>query len=59
MTSPQKPPPLAAGGRLLEYAVLDERATYSGHSYLFVDGNELGPVPRRATAVRAAEGRHR
>jgi hypothetical protein len=41
--------------RVLEYAILDESVTYSGHSSLFV-GNvkehlkELGPVPRLAIA---------
>lgn len=39
------PPPVLAGGRVLEYATLDHRVTYAGHSYLFVDGEELGPVP--------------
>ena len=46
----EKPPPLLGNGRLLEYAVVDESVTYSGHSWLFVGDptsglKELGPVP--------------
>jgi hypothetical protein len=40
-----KPPPVIANARVLEYAVLDSSVHYSGHSLLFVDGRELGPVP--------------
>lgn len=43
-TSP-KPPPLIDCARVLEYAVLDETVTYSGHSSLFRDGKEVGPAP--------------
>jgi len=46
--SDEGPPADYLGGRLLEYAVLDKRASYSGHSHLFVGGKELGPVPRLA-----------
>lgn len=51
----EKPPPVLGNARILEYAVLDESVTYSGHSSLFV-GNvteglkELGPVPCLAIA---------
>ena len=45
---PQNPPPVLANARVLEYAVLDKNVSYSGHSSLFVDGKELGPVPRLA-----------
>jgi ClpX C4-type zinc finger protein len=38
-------PPVLDGARVLEYAVLDESVSYSGHSSLFIDGKELGPVP--------------
>jgi len=46
----EKPPPVLGNARVLEYAVLDESVTYSGHSSLFVvnvdEGlKELGPVP--------------
>jgi hypothetical protein len=43
-----KPPPALNQARVLEYAVLDESVAYSGHSYIFIDGKELGPVPRLA-----------
>lgn len=39
------PPPVLQSARVLEYALLDESVRYSGHSFLFVDGKELGPVP--------------
>ena len=39
------PPPALANARVLEYAVLGHSVSYSGHSSLFVDGKELGPVP--------------
>ena len=39
------PPLELANAGLLEYAVLGQSVTYSGHSSLFVDGKELGPVP--------------
>ena len=51
----EKPPPVLANARVLEYAVLDEWVTYSGHSSLFV-GNineglkEPGPVACLAIA---------
>src|SRR5262249_17431985 len=54
-SEPSGPPGILFGGRVLEYAVLDDRAAYSGHSYLFVDGKELGPVPRLAIC-QSAEG---
>src|ERR1700719_3065093 len=41
----RKPPLLLANARVLEYAVLDDSVRYSGRSFLFVDGKELGPVP--------------
>jgi len=39
------PPPVLDSARVIEYAVLDKSVIYSGHSSLFVDGRELGPVP--------------
>lgn len=39
------PPPVLNSARVLAYAILDESVSYSGHSSLFVDGKELGPVP--------------
>jgi hypothetical protein len=39
------PPPALANARVLEYAVLTAAVRYSGHSSIFVDGKELGPVP--------------
>ena len=39
------PPPVIDNARVLEYAILDATVSYSGHSRLFVNGKELGPVP--------------
>ncbi len=41
----REPPPVLHGARVREYALLDNSVRYSGHSSLFVDGEELGPVP--------------
>lgn len=40
-----KPPPFLDSAHVLVYAVLDESVSYSGHSSLFINGKELGPVP--------------
>lgn len=39
------PPAKLANARTVEYAVLGDNPDYSGHSFIFVDGEELGPVP--------------
>jgi hypothetical protein len=44
----RKPPPALAGCRVEQYANRDRSMKYSGHSYLFRDGKEVGPVPRLA-----------
>jgi hypothetical protein len=43
-----RPPPVLASARVLEYAVLDSSVGYSGRTWLFVGGRELGRVPRLA-----------
>jgi len=48
----EAPPPVLGSARVLEYAVLDDKVPYSGHSGLLVDGKELGPVPRLAVCQR-------
>lgn len=48
MSGPLKPPPALDQCRVLQYAILDASAAYSGHSNLFSDGKEVGPVPRLA-----------
>jgi len=50
-----KPPALLDGARVLEYAVLDNSVRYSGHSSLFIDGKEVGPVPCLAIGQEAHE----
>jgi hypothetical protein len=44
----RRPLPVVDSCKLLAYAVLGKSARYSGHSYLFINGRELGPVPRLA-----------
>lgn len=56
MTEPSNaPPPVLAFARVVEYAVLTSAVRYSGHSSLFVDGKELGPVPRLAICQARGE----
>ena len=43
-----EPPPALAGCRVEQYAIRPRAVKYSGHSWLFVEGMELGPVPRFA-----------
>lgn len=43
--STQNPPPVLDCARVLDYAVLDSGVEFSGHSLLFVNGQELGAVP--------------
>jgi ClpX C4-type zinc finger len=50
------PPPVLASARVLEYAVLDESVGYSGQSRAFVDGRELGRVPRLAVCAAPGKG---
>jgi hypothetical protein len=42
------PPPVLDCARLIEFAILDTGVEFAGHSLLFVDGKELGAVPRLA-----------
>jgi hypothetical protein len=42
----RRPPPSLDGYRILYFAIVKRPVKYSGHSYLFIDGKELGPVPR-------------
>ena len=45
----RKKPPLAISGcRVEQYAIRDRSMKYSGHSSLYRDGKEVGPVPRLA-----------
>ena len=45
---PPAPPPVLAGTRVLEYAIVDETVVFTGRLHLYVDGERLGPVPRLA-----------
>jgi hypothetical protein len=42
------PPPVIDYSRLLSYAYVDKSVGYAGRTLLFVEGNELGRVPRLA-----------
>ena len=46
MDAKSRPPPVLLGARVFAYALLDRSVAYSGHSSLFVDGKEVGRVPR-------------
>ena len=44
-----KPPPAIASERVLHYAFLDDSVGFNaGHKLIFIDGKELGKVPRLA-----------
>jgi hypothetical protein len=45
---PSKPPPALAGCKVEQYAIRHRSMKYSGHSNLFANGKEVGPVPRLA-----------
>lgn len=50
LSKTQKAPsaPVIASARILVYARVDEGVQFAGRTLLFVDGKELGPVPRLA-----------
>jgi hypothetical protein len=50
------PPPVLVDARVLWYAVVSPPIKYSGRSYLFVDGKEIGPVPRLVIAKSYGDG---
>ena len=54
--SAQRPPPMLMGYRVTHFLVRDKSIKFSGRSYLFVDGKELGAVPRLAIGAHKSEG---
>lgn len=42
------PPPVLDSARVLFYATVNDSVKFTGRTLLFVDGKELGPVPRLA-----------
>lgn len=42
------PPPVLAGTRVLEYAIVDESVIFTGRLQLYSDSELLGPLPRLA-----------
>jgi hypothetical protein len=42
------PPPVLDRARVIAYAIVDESVKWTGRQLIFVDGKELGPVPRLA-----------
>ena len=55
MRKGRRPPPALAGCRVEQFAIRTRTVRFSGSSNLYVDGKELGPVPRLAIG-RAEEG---
>ena len=49
------PPPVLVSCRVLESALLGRKVGYTGHSDVYSDGREVGPVPRLAI-VEALNG---
>lgn len=50
------PPPVLEDARVLWYAIVSPPIHYCGHSGLFVDGKEIGPVPRLVVAKAYLDG---
>src|SRR4051812_12498917 len=50
MNASAAPPPVLDMARVIAYAVVDSSVQWTGRQTLFVDGKELGPVPRLALA---------
>ena len=50
------PPQILDGSRVVEYAVIPKSVQYAGHSGVFVDGKEVGPVPRLAIGEPVGDG---
>jgi hypothetical protein len=46
MKDQTKPPPVLLGERVVAYALNERGVEFSGHTNLFVDGREIGRVPR-------------
>ena len=44
----EQPPPVLDCARVIEYAEVDASVRYTGRITVYVDGKELGPVPRLA-----------
>jgi len=42
------PPPILAGARVLEYAIVDETVVFTGRLQLYNDSERFGPLPRLA-----------
>ncbi len=49
-------PEVLDGSRIVEYVVIPKSLKYSGHTNLFVDGKEIGPVPGMAIGEPVGDG---
>jgi hypothetical protein len=54
--TPTPPPPALYCDRVLQYAILNDAVEFSGRTLLFVDGRELGAVPRLAICEERKSG---
>jgi hypothetical protein len=55
--SQEPPPPALDCARVLEYVFIPPSNAYSGRTLLFVDGKEIGRVPRLAICEERSSGR--
>jgi ClpX C4-type zinc finger len=56
MSATDTPPPVLHMARVLAFAVLDESVRWTGRQRVYVDGKELGPVPRLALCQNVSGG---
>jgi hypothetical protein len=52
----QKPPIVLHGCRVEQYAIRDRSMPFRGYGRLFVDGKEIGPLPRLAIGRSLSKG---
>ncbi len=53
---PLAPPPVLAGARVLEYAIVDETVVFTGRLHLYSDDQRVGRVPRLAICREFDDG---
>ena len=55
---PSAPPPVLAGARVLEYAIVDEAVTFTGRLHLYCGNERIGRVPCLAICREFDDGQY-
>jgi len=55
---PSAPPPVLAGARVLEYAIVDETVVFTGRLHLYSGNERIGRVPRLAICREFDDGQY-